>query len=211
MCAGRKTVETVLVSVPSLFTAINRGVNEKVLLTAFKLFIQLHTALTHKNRKELTLMSSTNESLINQGATIQKWSTLIKAHKFLLALTCINLIAAGIVLLRSAEDKSVMADSQSVPKVIRAQAIELVSEQGQVRSRLNVEQGGEVVFRLLDKNGTIRVKLGAGEDGSGLLLLDEATEPAVHMLARGKATAARPNTTGITLKGGDGQQRVIKP
>jgi hypothetical protein len=157
------------------------------------------------------MMTSTNESPINRSATIQKWSARIKAHNFLLALTCINLVAAGIVLFRSAEDKSVIADSQSIPKVIRAQAIELVSEQGQVRSRLNVEQGGEVVFRLLDKNGTIRVKLGAGEDGSGLLLLDEATEPAVHMLARRNATAAKPNTTGITLKGGGGQQRVIKP
>ncbi len=151
-----------------------------------------------------------NEGRICEKPSALKWSARIKAHKFMIALTCINLIAAGIVLFRSATDKPVIADSQPAPKVIRAQAIELVSEQGQVRSRLNVEQSGEVVFRLLDKNGTIRVKLGAGEDGSGLLLLDETTEPGVHMLARRSATASRPNTTSITLKSG-GEPRVIKP
>ncbi|MCI0487274.1 MAG: hypothetical protein L0229_11820 [Blastocatellia bacterium] len=135
----------------------------------------------------------------------------MKSHKFTLALTCINLAVAAIVLSRSVWDKPIMADSQQTPKVIRAQAIELVSDGGQVRSRLNVEPSGEVVFRLLDKNGTIRVKLGASEDGSGLLLLDEATEPAVHMIARRSGTAEKPTTTGITLKSGDGQQRVIKP
>jgi hypothetical protein len=35
ICASRKTVETVLSSQPSLLTAINRGVNEKVAFKAF--------------------------------------------------------------------------------------------------------------------------------------------------------------------------------
>ncbi|MEW6209542.1 MAG: hypothetical protein AB1631_14330 [Acidobacteriota bacterium] len=157
------------------------------------------------------MIAATDEGRTCRKPPALKWSARIKAHKFILTLTCINLIAAGIALFRSAEDKSVIADSQSTLKVIRAQAIELVSEHGQVRSRLNVEQSGEVVFRLLDKNGTIRVKLGAGEDGSGLLLLDEMTEPGVHMLARRSATAAKPNTTSITLRSGDGQPRVIRP
>jgi hypothetical protein len=86
-----------------------------------------------------------------------------------------------------------------------------VDDRGQVRSRLEVEPTGEVVLRLLDARGTIRVKLGAGEDGSGLLLADEATEPAIHIVARRSAKPDRPATTSITLNGADGQQRVITP
>lgn len=67
------------------------------------------------------------------------------------------------------------------------------------------------MLQLSDQNGTIRVKLGAGEDGSGLMLADEATEPAIHLIARRTGTAERPTTTSITLKGTDGQQHVIRP
>ncbi|HUG15916.1 MAG TPA: hypothetical protein VMM78_12975, partial [Thermomicrobiales bacterium] len=70
---------------------------------------------------------------------------------------------------------------------------------------INVEPNGEVVLRLLDRNGTIRVKLGASETGSGLVLLDEQTEPGVHIRAR------RAGTTSLTLRGGPGQERVIRP
>jgi hypothetical protein len=91
---------------------------------------------------------------------------------------------------------------------LRTRALELVDDRGVVRSRLDVETSGEVVFRLMDPNGTIRVKLGAGEDGSGLLLLDETTEPAVHLIARRTATKERPNTTRITVNSAAGQRTV---
>jgi hypothetical protein len=71
-----------------------------------------------------------------------------------------------------------------------------------MRSRLNVESGGEVVFRLFDQTGTIRVKLGAGEDGSGLVLTDETTEPGVHIVAR-RAPIPGRKTTSITLTGAE--------
>jgi hypothetical protein len=97
---------------------------------------------------------------------------------------------------------------QAVVPVLRGRALELLDDHGQVRSRINVEPNGDVVFRLLDKNGTIRVKLGAGERGSGLILLDHATEPGVHIKAGGNAEGA---TTSLTLRGAGGQERVIKP
>jgi hypothetical protein len=50
-------------------------------------------------------------------------------------------------------------------------------------ARLSVESNGEAVFRMRDAEGTIRVKLGASKDGSGLVLLDERTEPGLHVLA----------------------------
>ena len=93
--------------------------------------------------------------------------------------------------------------AQGVPDVLRAQAIELVDARGRVRAQLNVESSGEVVLRLRDSSGTIRVKLGASGDGSGLLLANEATEPGIHMLA----TRSR---TSLTVQRGERRQ-VMNP
>ena len=95
------------------------------------------------------------------------------------------------------------ASAQPAASVVRAQAIELVDARGRVRAQLNVEASGEVVFRLRDSTGTIRVKLGASEDGSGLLLANEATEPGVHILANRRATS-------VTVKRG-ARSQVIAP
>jgi hypothetical protein len=99
---------------------------------------------------------------------------------------------------------------KSVAPILRGRTLELVDDRGQLRARLHADETGEVVLKLLDKNGTIRVKLGAAEGGSGLVLADEATEPAIHIIARRKGASERPNTTSITLRGADGQQRVIR-
>jgi len=95
-------------------------------------------------------------------------------------------------------------EAEKIAAVLRARMIELVDEHGQIRANLKVEASGEAVFRLRDAKGTIRVKLGASEDGSGLLLLDDRTEPAVHLLAK------RSGTT-VTLAEKDKEKRVIKP
>jgi hypothetical protein len=88
--------------------------------------------------------------------------------------------------------------------VLRAQAIELVGDNGQVRARLNVEPDGVAVFRLMDSSGTIRVKLGASEEGSGLVLLNELTQPGIHLLADADETS-------LTVTGQDGAQQVLEP
>jgi hypothetical protein len=95
------------------------------------------------------------------------------------------------------------AVAQSAPPILRARAIELVDDRGVVRAQLDVEPDGEVVLRLRDAGGAIRVKLGASVEGSGLVLLDEATEPGIHMLAKRGGTS-------VTLKKGQ-QQHVIRP
>lgn len=110
--------------------------------------------------------------------------------------TAIALVLGGFLYERS-------ASAQPAASVVRAQAIELVDARGRVRAQLNVESSGEVVFRLRDSTGTIRVKLGASEDGSGLLLANEATEPGVHILANRRATS-------VTVKRGERSQ-VIAP
>ncbi len=130
----------------------------------------------------------------------------MKTQRLAIALTAINLVLVGLTAMQTRR-----ATAQTVMPTLRGGALELVDDNGQVRSRIDVESSGEVVLRLFDQTGTIRVKLGAGTDGSGLLLLDEATEPAIHMIARRTGTAQRPTTTGITLRSTEGRQRAITP
>ena len=79
-----------------------------------------------------------------------------------IVLTAVNLLFLLLILALAGRPAA-----ETTPAVLRGRALELVDDRGQVRSRLTVEPSGEVVLRLLDKHGTIRVKLGAGEDGSG--------------------------------------------
>lgn len=123
-----------------------------------------------------------------------------------IALTAINLVLLLLTLAQAGP-----TTAQTVTPILRGRALELVDDRDQVRSRLNVESNGEVVLRLLDENGNIRVKLGADEDGSGLVLADESTEPGIHIIARRTGTSERPTTTSITLRSTDGRERVIRP
>jgi hypothetical protein len=126
----------------------------------------------------------------------------MNAQPVMLTISLVNLILLGLNLqaagFRRASDP-----------VLRGQALELVDPGGQIRSRLNVENDGQVVFRLLDQRGTIRVKLGAGTDGSGLVLLDERTEPGIHLVARAEAQRDRAGTS-VTLRSGD-RSRTLTP
>jgi hypothetical protein len=141
----------------------------------------------------------------------------MKAPRLALALTVANLALLMFVLIRllppSANAMSQgLAEAQvEAAPVLRGRALELFDEEDRVRARINVEPDGEVILRLLDENGTIRVKLGAGESGSGLLLLDETTEPGVQIIARRTGSVATPTTTSMTLQGADGRRRVITP
>jgi hypothetical protein len=94
------------------------------------------------------------------------------------------------------------AAGQEAPATLRARAIELVDDRGQVRAQLDVEGDG-AVFRLRDRNGTLRTKLGAGVDGSGLLLANERTELGAQILATRRRTS-------VTLRHGN-RRKVLKP
>lgn len=76
------------------------------------------------------------------------------------------------------------AIAQDDAAILRGRGLELVDATGRVRAQFRVEPDGEAVFRIFDGDGTIRVKLGAGAHGSGLLLLDETTEPGVQIIKR---------------------------
>lgn len=95
-------------------------------------------------------------------------------------------------------------DARNAPSVLRAQLIELVDEQGLTRAQFRVEPDGTAVFRMCDQQGNIRVKLGASEDGSGFVLLNDQTELGVHMLAKNTGTE-------VTLTEQGKEKRVIEP
>ena len=94
------------------------------------------------------------------------------------------------------------AGAKRTPSVLRARTIELVDARGQVRAQMKVERNGEVVFRLRDQDGGVRVKLGASRTGSGLLLLNEATEPGVQALAGADKTS-------LSLQRGDQRSELV--
>ncbi len=123
----------------------------------------------------------------------------MKNQRLTVAITAVNITILIFVLAQARSDAT-----QNVAPALRARSLQLVDERGQVRAQFDVESNGEAVFRLRDAKGAIRVKLGASEDGSGLLLLNEATEPGVHILSK-RAGAS------VTLAGKDGQKRVITP
>jgi hypothetical protein len=130
----------------------------------------------------------------------------MRMQRLVLGLLVVNLVFMALAFTRQRASAA-----PAIEPVLRARALELVDGHGRVRSRLNVESSGEVVFRLFDQSGTIRVKLGAGESGSGLVLNDETTEPGVHIVARRDPVPGRLKTTSITLTGADGRERVITP
>jgi hypothetical protein len=127
-----------------------------------------------------------------------------------LVFLAINLGLLALMAFTAGRSSAAQGTAGTTP-VLRTRTLELVDAQGRVRSRLNVESDGAVVFRLLDQSGTIRVKLGADVHGSGLVLLDETTEPGVHILARRTPISGHPKTTSITLTAAEGRQQVITP
>jgi hypothetical protein len=121
----------------------------------------------------------------------------MKIHPVAIALSAVNL---GLFLGTFAQARATSAGEP----VLRGRGLELVDQQGRSRASIRVESSGEVVFRLTDQKGTIRVKLGAGEDGSGLLLANDATEPGVHILAKSSGSS-------LKLRNKDGREREFSP
>jgi len=105
---------------------------------------------------------------------------------------------------------SLLMGAKADPPTVRARALELIDAHGTVRGQWTVESGGEVVLRLRDEQGVIRVKLGASAGGSGLVLLDETTAPGVQVIARRVPEDGRAST-GIIVTGADGSQARVSP
>jgi plasmid maintenance system killer protein len=115
----------------------------------------------------------------------------MKANRFVTVLSIVN----AIVLLFMAA--SPQRDSF---EKITVKEFELVDSSGKPRASIKVEEDGEIVFRMRDAQGAIRVKMGAGENGSGLVLLDGDTNPGVHVLSKKTGSS-------ITVLGSGGKKK----
>jgi len=133
----------------------------------------------------------------------------MKMQRVTTALTVINLGLLGFTMGRLQP-----ASAQAVPAVLRGQALEIVDAKGAVRANIKLEPAvkmadgktspEEVVFRLRDPQGRIRVKLGANEEGAGFLLSDDTQQPGVHILAKGSGSSLR-------IANKDGKEQIVKP
>ena len=101
---------------------------------------------------------------------------------------------------------TVMAqDANQVNPVVRARGFELVDERGQVRAQMYVGEDGGGNIRLRDATGVVRIKLGASTQGyTGLLVLDEAVNPAIHIVTDKSGTS-------LSLAENGKEKRVIRP
>src|SRR5262245_19499972 len=127
----------------------------------------------------------------------------MKSNRLALALTVVNLL--GMIAFWSQQQ---VARAQVVPDILRAKGLEIVDDRGIVRAQIVVQpNNGGVLFRLIDQQQKPLVKLGAGADGSGLML----TGDPAHQDWSGIQVLAKPAGSTIRLLNLDGKERVIKP
>lgn len=125
------------------------------------------------------------------------------------ALTVVNLWLLGYQSLHAPRPAS-------PPGVLRGSGLEIVDDRGKVRASITIlpedpkvtwkgkPYPETVLLRLITAEGRPNVKLGAGRNGSGLLIGGEADPTYVQVLAEGGETTVR-------LKNKDGRERVIQP
>jgi hypothetical protein len=127
--------------------------------------------------------------------------------KLLLVLTLTNFV----LLAFSLSQTRVAAAASAQAPILRGRALEIVDDQGRVRSTLTVIPADSktgypetVLLRLIDSKGRPSVKIAATEDWSALGLGGESDPTGISMKARG-------TTTSIKLTNKDGRERTYKP
>ena len=96
-------------------------------------------------------------------------------------------------------------DADQISPIVRARGFELVDERGQVRAQIYLGEEGGGNIRLRDVTGAVRIKLGTSTQGdTGLLVLDEAVNPAIQIVTDKSGTSLS-----LTEKGKE--KRVIRP
>ena len=137
----------------------------------------------------------------------------MNTQRLLIALTVVNVAVLTFTLARPG-----MAGTDGVAPILRARALQIVDERGQVRASIAVLPADPavkmpdgtsgypetVLLRLVNSKGGPNVKLAATEDGSALVLGGESNPAYVQVLARGA-------TTSLKLSNKDGREQVIEP
>jgi hypothetical protein len=147
-------------------------------------------------------------SIVVLVAEFQRRRHVMKTQRLAIALTVINLL---ILTFNTAHVRQ--ATAQGVAPVLRGRALEIVDESGRVRASIAVlpaqiaKADGKlytetVLLRLINSKGGPNVKLGASEQGAGLVLGGESAY--VQILAEGPSTS-------LKLSNKDGREQLIKP
>lgn len=123
---------------------------------------------------------------------------------FVATLIVVNL-ALLTYLLRGLVPSRAMQGEKVTATAVRAQAVELVDSRGDVRAQLYLGADGGGNLRLRAANGEVRVKIGATEEGGGLMFADGRTEPAVQLGANG------PSDPHLTLTAAENRRTVLSP
>lgn len=137
----------------------------------------------------------------------------MKTQRVLLVITLLNIL---LVLFTLSQTRAGVAE-EAVP-VLRGQGLEIVDGRGRVRASIKIQPADPrfkmpdgtvgypetVLLRLIDTNGRPNVKLGASDEGAGLLLGGESDPTYVQILAEGPRTS-------LKLINKDGREHVIKP
>jgi hypothetical protein len=126
----------------------------------------------------------------------------MRSPKLLAVLSMLNLSILAAMLMGGKPND---ARDEAAPAVVRAQAIELVDAAGNVRGQLFLGPDGGGNIRLRAPNGEVRVKIGATNEGGGLMFADQRTEPVVQLRAGGKTGAK------LTLAAEGKKEAVIAP
>ena len=127
----------------------------------------------------------------------------MKSYKVLLGVTILNvgLVATAWFGIVGAQPSG----AQSGAGVLEAPGFDLVNDEGTVVAQLYVGEDGTGQIRLRDASGQVRVKIGAGPDGAGLILFNADGEP-----VPGVTASTDEHGTKITLVDGE-KKKVIKP
>jgi hypothetical protein len=128
----------------------------------------------------------------------------MKSYKVLVAVTALNvaLIAAAWFGIVGAQPG---AAQSSEAGTLQASGFDLVNDEGVVVAQLYVGVDGTGQIRLRDASGEVRVKLGAGPDGSGLILFNAEGEP-----VPGVSATTDERGTKLTLVDGE-KKKTLKP
>jgi hypothetical protein len=136
----------------------------------------------------------------------------MKTHRAVIALVVLNLVLLTVQLAHSRP-----VARNAIAPVLRGSALELVDEHGRVRAEIKVLPAlpdvkmpdgttgypESVQLRLISSTGSPHVKLGASEDGAGLVLGGEKNAY-VQILSRGTEPF-------VKIINGAGKEQVIKP
>jgi hypothetical protein len=128
----------------------------------------------------------------------------MRSYKVLAVATAVNVLLVGAAWFGFVGVQPSGAQSSDGGR-LQAPGFDLVNDDGVVVAQLYVGEDGTGQLRLRDANGEVRVKLGAGPTGSGLILFNAEREP-----EPGVSASTDEDGTKITLVHGE-MKKTVKP